>query len=64
MDELIDHVARRAGLTRDQARAAVDAVLGYFTAKLPSPVVGRMRELLRSDKDAAGHNDIDDSATP
>ncbi|MDB6001323.1 MAG: hypothetical protein JWP52_3022 [Rhizobacter sp.] len=47
MDELIQLVARRAGLTPAQAEAAVQAVLEHFTARLPSPVVGRIHEMLR-----------------
>lgn len=48
VDQLIALVARRAGLTPAQARAAVLAVLDFLTAGLPSPVVGRIHELLRS----------------
>ncbi|APW36270.1 hypothetical protein RD110_02795 [Rhodoferax koreense] len=48
MDQLIALVARRAGLTPAQAHAAVLAVLDFLTAGLPSPVVGRIHELLRS----------------
>jgi hypothetical protein len=47
VDRLIDVVSRRAGLTPAQSRAAVAAVLDYLTANLPSPVVGRIRELLQ-----------------
>lgn len=62
MDELIDHVARRAGLTREQARRAVEATIGFLTAKLPSPVVGRLRELLSGgDDDAPRQNGAPDS---
>ena len=46
MDELIQLVARRAGISYAQAALAVAAMLGHLTARLPSPVVGRIRELL------------------
>lgn len=46
MDELIQLVAREAGISADQAACAVAAMLGYLTARLPSPVVGRIREQL------------------
>jgi hypothetical protein len=46
VDELIQLVAQRAGITTAQAALAVAAMLGYLTARLPSPVVGRIRELL------------------
>ncbi|MHB1590446.1 MAG: hypothetical protein ACYCTW_02780 [Sulfuricella sp.] len=46
MDELIQLVAQRAGISPEQAALAVAEVLSYLTARLPSPVVGRIRELL------------------
>jgi hypothetical protein len=46
MDELIRLVARRAGISSAQAALAVSAMLGYLTAGLPSPLVGRIREHL------------------
>jgi hypothetical protein len=46
VDELIRLVAREAGISLDQAGRAVSAVLGFLTARLPSPVVGRIREQL------------------
>jgi hypothetical protein len=46
VNDLIDFVARRAGITRAQAEPAVKATLEYFTARLPSPVVGRIHEML------------------
>ena len=46
MDELIQLVAQRAGISSAQAALAVSAMLGYLTARLPSPVVGRIREQL------------------
>jgi len=44
VDELIQLVAQRAGISSAQAALAVSAMLGYLTARLPSPVVGRIRE--------------------
>jgi len=44
VDELIQLVAERAGISSAQAALAVSAILGYLTARLPSPVVGRIRE--------------------
>jgi len=46
VDELIQLVAHRAGISSAQAALAVAAMLGYLTARLPSPVVGRIREQL------------------
>ena len=46
VDELIQLVKQRAGISSAQAALAVAAMLGYLTARLPSPVVGRIREQL------------------
>lgn len=46
MDELTQLVAQRAGISPAQAAVAIAEMLSYLTARLPSPVVGRMRELL------------------
>ena len=46
MDELIQLVMQRAGISSAQAALAVAAMLRYLMARLPSPVVGRIREQL------------------
>jgi len=46
VNELIRLVAQRAGISPAQAKLAVIAMLAYLTARLPSPVVGRIREQL------------------
>lgn len=52
MDELIRLVAQRAGISTAQASLAVAAMLGYLTLRLPSPVIGRIREQLNDGKGA------------
>ena len=46
VDELVQLVAQRAGIRSAQAVLAVSAMLDYLTARLPSPLVGRIREQL------------------
>jgi len=46
VDELIRLVAQRAGISSAQATLAVAAMLSYLTMRLPSSVVGRIREQL------------------
>ena len=46
VDELIQRVVLRAGISRAQASLAIAEMLSYLTARLPSPVVGRIREQL------------------
>jgi len=40
MNELINAVSEKTGLSPDQAQAAVDAVLGLLKERLPAPVAG------------------------
>jgi len=37
MDELVQEVSRRTGLSQDQSRSAVEAVLGVLEERLPEP---------------------------
>lgn len=46
MDELIQRVAERAGISPAQATLAITEVLNHLAVRLPSPLVGRIRELL------------------
>ncbi len=55
MDELIRLVAQRADIPSAKAALAVAAMLSYLTARLPSPVIGRIREQL-ADADSAGES--------
>ena len=48
MDELIDAVARAASLPQNQAALAVSAMLRFFTARLPSALVGELHARLRA----------------
>lgn len=46
MDELIAVVAQRAGISPAQTTVTTAAMLNYLTVRLPSSVVGRIREQL------------------
>jgi len=48
IDELALAVATAAGLTPQQAQAAVDGMLRYLAAKLPSPQFGELQARLQS----------------
>ncbi|MBI5031398.1 MAG: DUF2267 domain-containing protein [Chloroflexi bacterium] len=47
MDELVKTVAKKTGLSEDQARAATQAVLDYLKQKLPAPVAGQIDTVLK-----------------
>lgn len=46
MEDLILAVSRGAGLTPEQAAAAVAAALRFFTSRLPSALVGELHARL------------------
>jgi hypothetical protein len=48
MDELIEAIQRQTGVSREQAKVAVTAMVAYLSAKLPSPLIGRIQSLLDS----------------
>ena len=57
MNDLIDLVAQKAGVSPEQAKAAVDTVVGYLKDKLPGPVADQLDGALdgRSLGDAIKH---------
>jgi hypothetical protein len=46
MDELIKQVVAKTGISEDQARTAVQTVIGYLKEKLPAPVAGQIDAVL------------------
>jgi len=49
MDEVIKMVAKKAGITNDQARKAVDAMLEYVNSNLPAPIAKMIQAALAGD---------------
>jgi hypothetical protein len=46
MDELIKLVTKKVGITPEQAKSAVETVVGFLKQKLPAPVAGQITALL------------------
>ncbi len=46
IDELVEAVARAGNLSRDQARLAVDGMIRFMAARLPSPLFGELQTRL------------------
>ena len=46
MNDLINEVTQKAGISPDQAQAAVNAVLGLLKERLPAPVAGILGSLV------------------
>ena len=40
MEELVNQVSEKAGITKEQARAAVEAIAGFLKEKVPPPFNG------------------------
>ena len=57
MDELIGAVQRQAGISEEKARLAVAAMLAFLSARLPSPLVGRIQALLDTNSDQRPQRD-------
>ena len=46
MDELVQVVSQKTGLSPDQSRAAAQAVLDFLMTKLPGPVAEQVKSAL------------------
>jgi len=53
VDELVQLVSEKAGVSEDQARQAVDTVVEYLKEKLPEPIAGQVEKVL------SGSGDVD-----
>ncbi len=49
MDELVKLVSQKAGISQDQAKAAVTTVLGFLKERLPAPIAGQLDSVLSGD---------------
>ncbi len=47
MNELVQQVCQRTGLSEDKAQQAVQTVLGYLKEKLPGPIAGQIDSALQ-----------------
>jgi hypothetical protein len=46
MDELVKLVAQKTGLSQDQAKVAVETVVGFLKQKLPAPIASQIDGVL------------------
>ena len=54
MEELIKQVTERTGISEQQARGAVETVLGFVKNRLPEPIAGQLDGLVGGASGAAG----------
>ena len=48
MDELIKRVTEKTGISDEQARGAVETVVGFLKERLPAPIAGQVDNALNS----------------
>jgi nucleoid DNA-binding protein len=46
MDELINLVSQKTGIPKEQAKVAVETVLGFIKQRLPAPIASQIDGLL------------------
>jgi len=46
MDELVKLVSEKTGIAEEQARQAVEIVIGYLKDNLPKPIAGQVDKVL------------------
>jgi uncharacterized protein (DUF2267 family) len=51
MDELVQLVSQKTGLSEEMSRQAVEVVLEYLKEKLPEPIAGQLDNVLEGSKD-------------
>jgi hypothetical protein len=54
MDELVELVANKAGISEEQARQAIEIVLGYVKDKMPGPLAGQVEAAIEGDLSGLG----------
>lgn len=42
MDELVDLIVGKTGLSKEQAKSAIDLTVGFIKKKLPAPIAGQI----------------------
>lgn len=46
MEELVQRVSERTGLSPDKAKTAIDTVVGFLKERLPAPIAGQVDNAL------------------
>jgi uncharacterized protein (DUF2267 family) len=54
MDELVNLVSSKVGISQEQARQAVNVVIGFLKDKLPAPIAGQLDSVLKGGKGGLG----------
>ncbi|MGI9649113.1 MAG: DUF2267 domain-containing protein [Acidimicrobiia bacterium] len=57
MDKLLELVQEKAGISADQARSAIEAVVDFMKDKLPEPIASQVVKFVEDDGDDDGGGD-------
>jgi hypothetical protein len=60
MDELVTQIVNKTGISPDQARMAVETVVGFIKPRLPEMVAGHLDSALGLAGSGLGNLDADD----
>ena len=52
MNELVDKVAQKTGLSPEQAKSAAESVLEFLKARLPEPLASQLNSIVSSERSA------------
>lgn len=52
MDELVNQVCQKTGISQDQAQQAVQTVVGFLKDKLPAPIASQLDNVLSGQANA------------
>ena len=58
MQELIDLVSKKTGLSKEQSKIAVTVVLDFVKKKLPAPIAAQVDSVLGGKGDLGGAADL------
>ena len=58
VDELINLVSEKTGISKEMAKTAVDTVVGFLKEKLPAPIAGQIDNVLESPGLAGGASNL------
>jgi uncharacterized protein (DUF2267 family) len=54
MDELVNMVASKAGISQEQARQAVGVVIDFIKDRLPAPIAGQVDAVIQGGQGGLG----------
>jgi hypothetical protein len=58
MDELVNLVTQKAGISQDQASKAVSTVIGFLKDKLPGPLSGQLDRFMPGGQQQSGQGGL------